>query len=137
MIPFGESILLICEHINKILSEPPSLNKKQIICAILYLLDTSCIRIGNSIYAQENKTYGLTTLRKKHLSINRNEATLNSVWRHFNKTLVSWAMRKYKRFRGHKTKAAKFIKGIADKQLSLVVHWPCRYARCVCLMEAE
>lgn len=46
-----------------------------------------------------------------------------SVWRHFNKTLVSWAMRKYKRLRGHKTKAAKFIKGIADKQPSLFVHW--------------
>jgi RNA-directed DNA polymerase len=48
---------------------------------------------------------------------------MSSVWRHFNKTLVAWAMKKYKRFRGQKTRAAKFIKGIADKQPSLFVHW--------------
>lgn len=45
-----------------------------------------------------------------------NPSEMSSVWRHFNKTLVAWAMRKYKRFRGQKTRAAKFIKGIADKQ---------------------
>lgn len=77
MIHFGESISLIRHHINEILSQPPSLSKNQIICAILYLLDTCCIRIGNTIYAQENKTYGLTTLRKKHLIIQKNQATLD------------------------------------------------------------
>lgn len=76
MIHFGKSIFLIRNHVNEVLNQPPSLNKKQIICAILYLLDTSCIRIGNLTYAQENQTYGLTTLRKKHLSLNKNEAVL-------------------------------------------------------------
>ena len=52
-----------------------------------------------------------------------NPSEMSSVWRHFNKTLVAWAMRKYKRFRGRKTRAAKFIKGIADKQPSLFAHW--------------
>lgn len=52
-----------------------------------------------------------------------NPSEMSSVWRHFNKTLVAWAMRKYKRFRGQKTRAAKFIKGIADKQPSLFAHW--------------
>lgn len=46
-----------------------------------------------------------------------------SVWRYFNKTLVAWLMRKCKRFHKHKTKAAKYLKGIADKQPSLFVHW--------------
>lgn len=77
MLLFGKAIVLIREHINEILNQPLSLNKNQMICAILYLLDTSCIRIGNAIYAKENKTYGLTTLRKKHLSINHNQAILS------------------------------------------------------------
>ncbi|MBN9231994.1 MAG: group II intron reverse transcriptase/maturase [Legionella sp.] len=48
---------------------------------------------------------------------------MESVWRYFNKTLVAWLMRKCKRFHQHKTKAAKYLKGIADKQRSLFVHW--------------
>ena len=52
-----------------------------------------------------------------------NPSEMSSVWRHFNNTLVAWAMGKYKRFRGLKTRAAKFIKGIADKQPSLFAHW--------------
>lgn len=77
MILFGESLPLIRKHINEVLSQPATLSKQQIICAILYLLDKSCIRIGNPIYAQENKTYGLTTLRKKHLTIKEDEAILD------------------------------------------------------------
>lgn len=54
MILFGQSISLIRKHIYRVLNQEPTLSKKQIICAILYLLDNSCIRIGNSIYAEEN-----------------------------------------------------------------------------------
>lgn len=45
------------------------------------------------------------------------------VWRHFNKTLVAWAMRKYKHFGGHKTRASLFIENIAEKQPKLFAHW--------------
>lgn len=48
---------------------------------------------------------------------------LYSVWRHFNKTLVAWAMRKYKRLKGHKTKASIFIEGISVKRPDLFAHW--------------
>ena len=47
-----------------------------IMCAIIYLLDNYFIRIGNLIYEKENKSYGLTTLRKKHLSLSSSKATL-------------------------------------------------------------
>jgi len=45
------------------------------------------------------------------------------VLRHFNKTLVAWAMRKYRRLKGHKTRACLFIEGISKRQPSLFVHW--------------
>ncbi|MBA2710027.1 MAG: DNA topoisomerase IB [Tatlockia sp.] len=77
MIIFGESLPSIRKHINEVLSKPATLSKQQIICAILYLLDKSCIRIGNPVYAQENKTYGLTTLRKRHLTIKEDQAILD------------------------------------------------------------
>jgi RNA-directed DNA polymerase len=45
------------------------------------------------------------------------------VLRHFNTTLVSWAMRKYRRLKRHKTRASLFIEGIAKRQPHLFVHW--------------
>lgn len=45
------------------------------------------------------------------------------ILRHFNQTLVSWAMRKYKRLEGHKKRASLFIQTIAKRQPHLFVHW--------------
>ena len=45
------------------------------------------------------------------------------VFRHFNKTLVAWAMRKFKRLKGHKTRASLWLESIAEKQPYLFVHW--------------
>jgi RNA-directed DNA polymerase len=52
-----------------------------------------------------------------------NPSALHPVWRHFNKTLVAWAMRKYKRFKGHKMRASLFIEEIAERQPHLFSHW--------------
>ena len=48
---------------------------------------------------------------------------LYPVLRHFNKTLVAWAMRKYKKLRGHKTKASIFLQKIAKTEPTLFAHW--------------
>lgn len=50
-------------------------------------------------------------------------SALYPIWRHFNKTLVAWAMRKYKRFRNRKTWASKFLENIAEKEPHLFAHW--------------
>lgn len=51
------------------------------------------------------------------------KSALTRVWSHFNHFLVRWAMHKYKRFRGHKTKAAKWLEDIAQRQPGLFPHW--------------
>lgn len=45
------------------------------------------------------------------------------VFRHFNKTLVAWAMKKYRRLRKHQTRASRFLEQLAEKQPHLFVHW--------------
>jgi RNA-directed DNA polymerase len=50
-------------------------------------------------------------------------SAMNPVWRHFNQTLISWAMKKYRKLRGHRTRAAHFMESIARRQPSLFVHW--------------
>ena len=48
---------------------------------------------------------------------------LNPVWTHFNRSLVKWAMRKYKKLRGKKIKASVFIQKIMKTQPELFAHW--------------
>lgn len=43
--------------------------------------------------------------------------------RHFNMTLVAWAVRKHRRFRQRKTRASKFLERIADENPQMFVHW--------------
>lgn len=76
MLEFGKALPKIRKHIEYQLSKPLKNDKKQIICAIIYLLDHHLIRIGNLIYEKENRSYGLTTLRKKHLSFKEDKAIL-------------------------------------------------------------
>ncbi len=45
------------------------------------------------------------------------------VFRHFNKTLVAWAVRKYRRLQRHKTRASLFLEKVAEEQPYLFVHW--------------
>lgn len=48
---------------------------------------------------------------------------LDAVFRHFNQTLVKWAMSKYKSLRGRKAKAIAFLVRLAKENPRLFVHW--------------
>jgi RNA-directed DNA polymerase len=50
-------------------------------------------------------------------------AAMHPIWKHVNSTLVTWAMRKYKRFKGRKIQAAQMISAVAIKRRKLFVHW--------------
>lgn len=50
-------------------------------------------------------------------------SALLPMYRHFNLTLVDWAMRKYRRCRDRKTRAGQFLETIAKKNPALFVHW--------------
>jgi RNA-directed DNA polymerase len=50
---------------------------------------------------------------------------LNSVMLHFNKVLTAWAMHKYRKLRGHKTKASLFIIKVQKENPQLFSHWKC------------
>lgn len=52
-----------------------------------------------------------------------NITKLYSVMRHFNQAIRRWIMRKYKRFKGCKTRAGKFLAEIAKREPNLFAHW--------------
>ena len=43
------------------------LSKERLLGAVFHLLDTHALRVGNEAYAEENDSYGATTLRTEHL----------------------------------------------------------------------
>ena len=47
----------------------PGLPRERVLAAIVRLMETTLFRIGNTEYAKENKTFGLTTLRDRHVVI--------------------------------------------------------------------
>ncbi len=47
--------------------------KNKVIALLVMILDETGIRIGNKQYVQRNNTYGLSTLRRKHLQVEDNE----------------------------------------------------------------
>ena len=47
----------------------PVWDKEKVLALIVQVLDEVALRIGNKQYAKRNSTYGLTTLRRKHLAV--------------------------------------------------------------------
>jgi len=50
-------------------------------------------------------------------------SALYPLLRYVNQTLVAWAMRKFKRFKHHKTQASQFLQRLATECVDLFVHW--------------
>jgi DNA topoisomerase I len=46
-----------------------ALTRDTVVAAIVRLLDTGCIRVGNEAYARDNKSFGATTLRTRHAKV--------------------------------------------------------------------
>ena len=47
----------------------PGLPRRKVLAALVELLDCTCLRIGNERYAEENDSFGLTTLRNRHVRV--------------------------------------------------------------------
>ena len=55
----------------------PGLPREKVLALTVYLLEATLIRIGNASYARKNKSFGLTTLRNRHLAIRGSELRFN------------------------------------------------------------
>ncbi|KAA9332864.1 DNA topoisomerase IB [Adhaeribacter soli] len=68
MLAFGSMLPQIRQAIEADLRSH-GLSRRKITAIALNLMDQSLIRVGNRYYAQSNQSYGLTTLRDKHVKI--------------------------------------------------------------------
>lgn len=72
MIEFGLALPKVRKKIEAQLAEP-GIGRDKVMATVVSLLDATLIRIGNSQYARDNRSYGLTTLRNKHVEVHGND----------------------------------------------------------------
>lgn len=65
---FGASLPTLRQRVDADLRKR-GMQKDRIIALVVWLLDNTMIRIGNVRYAKQNKSFGLTTLKKRHLEV--------------------------------------------------------------------
>lgn len=65
---FGKVLPKIRARVDEDLSRR-GLPREKVLGAIVRLLETTMMRIGNEEYAKTNKSYGLTTLRNRHVKV--------------------------------------------------------------------
>lgn len=65
---FGKSLPAVREKVEADLSGT-KLSKRKVLAIAVSVMDKTAIRVGNQQYTSRNKTYGLTTLRNKHVRI--------------------------------------------------------------------
>jgi DNA topoisomerase-1 len=72
MIAFGKALPGIRRAVDAAL-RLPGLPREKVLATIVHLLQATMMRIGNEEYARENKSFGLTTLRGRHVRIDGSE----------------------------------------------------------------
>ena len=68
LIPFGRSLSRIRARVDQHL-RVDALPREKVLAAVVRLLELSLIRVGNTEYARSNESYGLTTMRDRHVEI--------------------------------------------------------------------
>lgn len=69
MLAFGSRLAQIRKRTEQDLKKP-GLPREKVLAAVIRLLETTLIRVGNEEYARQNRSYGLTTLRDSHVNVN-------------------------------------------------------------------
>jgi DNA topoisomerase I len=65
------------------------LPREKVLATVVHLLESTLIRVGNDDYARQNNSYGLTTLKNRHVAVDGNEVR----FRFTGKSGKQWSLR--------------------------------------------
>ena len=75
---FAENLPKLRKHLEKDLSRR-GLSREKVLATIVTLIDQAYFRVGSEQYARDNNTYGITTMRRKHVAIGATTVTFDFV----------------------------------------------------------
>src|ERR671934_2268073 len=76
MVEFARALPRLRRRVAKDLKRPEMSRERVLACA-LRLLDRGFFRIGSEDYAEENDTYGIATMQKRHVTVAGDEVTFD------------------------------------------------------------
>ena len=103
VVEFAEALPAIRAQVRQHMALP-GLPREKVLATVVHLLETTLIRVGNDDYARQNNSYGLTTLKTRHVAVNGNEVR----FRFTGKSGKQWSLRVKDR------RIAKIIKACQD-----------------------
>ncbi|MBX3582242.1 MAG: DNA topoisomerase IB [Rhizobiaceae bacterium] len=68
LVHFARALPALRERLDRDLRKR-ELPLERVVASIVWLLDNTMIRVGNATYARDNKSFGLTTLRNRHVVV--------------------------------------------------------------------
>ena len=72
MLALSDVIQRIRERVEECIALP-GLPREKVLATVVWLLERTLIRVGSTEYARENDSYGLTTLRRRHVRVSGGE----------------------------------------------------------------
>jgi DNA topoisomerase I len=69
LVAFAKALPRIRQRLDRDLARP-GLPRAKVLAAMVRLLEETKIRVGNEEYAKQNKSYGLSTLKNRHVQVN-------------------------------------------------------------------
>jgi DNA topoisomerase-1 len=71
-IAFATALPKVRERVDADLKKP-GVSKEKVLAVVVSLLEATLIRVGNQEYARDNHSFGLTTMRDRHVKVNGSE----------------------------------------------------------------
>ena len=68
LVAFGEALPIVRADVDRQLSRR-TFDADRVLAAMLRIVDVAGLRVGNEVYAEENDSYGLTTLTRRHVQV--------------------------------------------------------------------
>jgi len=68
MISFAKALPQVRKCLEHDLKKP-GLSKQKVLATVIYLLQATLMRVGNDEYARNNQSFGMTTLRNRHVNV--------------------------------------------------------------------
>ena len=76
MLDFAEALPAIRAKVDEHMRRR-GLPREKVLATVVHLLETTMIRVGNAEYAEQNKSFGLSTLRSRHVDVEGAELKFN------------------------------------------------------------
>ncbi len=85
---FGRALPKLRRKVEEDIAGKPT-SYEAVVAAVVRLIETTHIRVGNEEYARDNKSFGATTLRNRHAKVERGKVKLTYAGKHGIKRTVT------------------------------------------------